>query len=52
MVKHDCIIVGAGKMGLLHGALVQKSGRGRVREIIDTSVKSRFIAKGMALKHP
>ena len=52
MAEHECIIVGAGKMGLLHGALVEKSGRGRVAAIIDTSAKSRLIAKGMGIKAP
>ena len=52
MTVHECIIVGAGKMGLLHGALVEKSGRGRVAAVIDTSFKSRLIAKGMGIKAP
>ena len=52
MTVHECIIIGTGKMGLLHGALIEKSGRGRVSAVIDTSFKSRLIARGMGINAP
>ena len=47
---HPCIIVGAGKMGLLHGSLIEKSERGTVISIVDNSIGAQIVVKGMGLK--
>ena len=47
-----CIVVGAGKMGLLHGALAQRTEGLDVMGIVDSSFQSRMIAKGIGLRTP
>ena len=40
-----CIVVGAGKMGLLHGALAHRTEGLDVAGIVDSSFQSRMILR-------
>jgi predicted dehydrogenase len=46
------IVVGAGKMGLLHGGLLTASGAGKVVGMVDPSRAARFTLAGMGLRVP
>ncbi len=48
----DCLIVGGGKMGLLHGALINRVSGLRVSGIVDPSFQSRSVAKGIGISVP
>ena len=50
--KFPCVIVGAGKMGLLHGALANRHELLEVVGMADSSFQSRMVAKGIGLEIP
>ena len=50
--RFPCVIVGAGKMGLLHGALANRHELLEVVGMVDSSFQSRMVAKGIGLKIP
>lgn len=45
----DIVIVGGGKMGLLHGSLLQATGEARIVGIVDPARSSRFLVRAMGL---
>jgi len=47
-----CIIVGSGKMGLLHGALANISPKLDVVAIVEPSFQSRMVTKGIGIDVP
>ena len=51
-VDENCLIVGGGKMGLLHGALINRVSGLRVSGIVDPSFQSRSVAKGIGISAP
>lgn len=46
------LLLGAGKMGLLHGALLTATGRAEVAGLVDLDRTARLVPKGMGLPAP
>ena len=50
--KTSCIVIGVGKMGLLHGALANMHQDAELVAIVDPSAQSRLVARGIGIKVP
>ena len=52
IIQKNCLIVGCGKMGLLHGALANRVDKLGVSGLVDSSFQSRFVARGIGIEAP